>query len=387
MGCGISKSLNVEPISVKRCTNSESECITTKHRVYETQHTKQSTNELTTLISTDYNEKLLNGSECAEDEESDGEIDEEDIDLLRCSESPIRLTIKLDSDKMLKISPNNEDNKKDGILESLYKCPLPKHLQLLEPLDCTLKYTTETLIEKLDKAEEKRKKALEYWKQKMKRSGLTSHPTHHMGDMSTENQSMSIQTVSETEDVLNSTVDECPLKDENEEQYVANQLSKNSPSADTYSPVSMTMSLVTMTTTPTGTRTESQQSTEKINQSNNSSNNIEDHFIKLLSSDRSEKMTSSVNQLANAYGDLEQSSSYNSSLLPGHICKNYLLYTLTEEDIEDNVAHDDDNNKNDIPQDNIDDDNSRNIEGELRKIETSLEVYTSKISFPNISNR
>ncbi|VDQ03378.1 unnamed protein product [Trichobilharzia regenti] len=172
MGCGFSKTLSNDPIQIHCCVNPENvispdgECNSRKHEVITPPNKRGSTNELITPISTDYDEKITSESEVdGEDDDDDdhgddlideGYINEEEIGLLKCTESPIRLTTKSDCNKRL------------------------------EPLDRTPKITTEMLMEKLDKAEEKRKKALERWKQKTRKYCSSNRSAHHMGDISKE---------------------------------------------------------------------------------------------------------------------------------------------------------------------------------------------------------
>ncbi|CAH8874047.1 unnamed protein product [Trichobilharzia szidati] len=433
MGCGFSKTLSNDPIQIHCCVNPENvispdgECNSQKHEVNTPPNKRGSTNELITPISTDYDEKITSGSEIdGEDIDDDhgddlideGYIDEEEIGLLKCTESPIRLTTKSDCNKVLQTSPCNAENKKgfisfdinlnesdDVMLDSLQTCPLPKHLKRLEPLDRTPKITTEMLMEKLDKAEEKRKKALERWKQKTRKYCSSGRSTHHMGDISKEDQSITIRTVNETgtlntrpnESAVKSGSSNKPREENLEKENNIKQSSKQSPNTATYSitlnssPSTTGASALTTSTPPTTTTpTEVKENSEKINQSNNSSSNLEDRLLKLLSGQHCGTNVSLDTPTGSS--DCLKRSNYKSSLLSRHLpTRNYYLQTLREEDIEEDLEDEDDEDDSDEDTDDDDDDDelidacdngygdntsscssgSKNIETKLRKTQIS----------------
>nr|CAH8874534.1 unnamed protein product [Trichobilharzia regenti] len=436
MGCGFSKTLSNDPIQIHCCVNPENvispdgECNSRKHEVITPPNKRGSTNELITPISTDYDEKITSESEVdGEDDDDDdhgddlideGYINEEEIGLLKCTESPIRLTTKSDCNKVLKTSPCNAENKKgfisfdinlnesdDVMLDSLHTCPLPKHLKRLEPLDRTPKITTEMLMEKLDKAEEKRKKALERWKQKTRKYCSSNRSAHHMGDISKEDRSITIRTVNET-GTLNTLPNESPIKsgslnksrEENfEKENNIKQSSKQSPNTATYSITvnsspsttgasSLTTATPTMTTTTTttpttpATPTEMKENSQKINQSNNSSSNLEDRLLKLLSGQHYSTNVS-LDTLTGSSNCLKRPN-YKSSLLSRHLhTRNYYLHTLREEDIEEDLEDEDDEDDSDEDTDDNDDelidacdngygDNSSSCSSSSKNIETKL---------------
>ncbi|CAL8077199.1 unnamed protein product [Calicophoron daubneyi] len=187
MGCGVSKtSLPVEPVPTTEAQNEPENTAQPVGDVKEAAHVEKSTKD-TGGAESPVPRSIESGGKSASN--SDSEPAEK-------FNSPIRITTRTDNDPNSRTSPIVIEIKKgfvafdipldgsqDSMLDNVFKRPLPRRLKHLEPLGHHPQITTEMLMEKLEKAEEKRQKALARWKdQATKRRQMAMRRNAQMGD-------------------------------------------------------------------------------------------------------------------------------------------------------------------------------------------------------------